>query len=44
MKYDVIVVAGGKGNRANLVFNKVIFRMANGKSVIDVDITNDEPT
>lgn len=38
MKYDVIVVAGGKGNRANLGFNKVLFKMANGKSVIENNI------
>lgn len=38
MKYDVIVVAGGKGNRADLGFNKVLFRMANGKSVIENNI------
>lgn len=45
MKYDVIVVAGGKGNRANLGFNKVLFKMANGKSVIENNIDiflNDE--
>lgn len=38
MKYDVIVVAGGKGNRADLGFNKVLFKMANGKSVIENNI------
>lgn len=45
MKYDVIVVAGGKGNRADLGFNKVLFKMANGKSVIENNIDiflNDE--
>lgn len=45
MKYDVIVAAGGKGNRANLGFNKVLFKMANGKSVIENNIDiflNDE--
>ena len=35
MKYDAIVVAAGKGKRAELGFNKVLFKMKNGKTVIE---------
>jgi len=35
MKYDAIVVAGGKGNRANLGYNKAFFVMENGKTVLE---------
>ena len=35
MKYDAIVVASGKGERANLGFNKVFFTMKNGKTVLE---------
>lgn len=35
MKYDAIVVAGGVGKRANLGFNKVLFKMKNEKSVLE---------
>ncbi len=35
MKYDAIVVAGGVGKRANLGFNKVLFKMKNGKTVLE---------
>lgn len=35
MKYDAIVVASGKGERANLGFNKVFFVMKNGKTVLE---------
>ncbi len=35
MKYDAIVVAGGSGTRANLGFNKVLFKMKNGKTVLE---------
>lgn len=35
MKYDAIVVASGKGNRANLGFNKVLYVMKNGKTVLE---------
>ena len=35
MKYDAIVVAGGSGKRANLGFNKVLFKMKNGKTVLE---------
>ena len=38
MKYDAIVVAGGKGNRADLGFNKVLFKMHNNKTVIENSI------
>ena len=35
MKYDVIIVASGKGLRAGLGYNKVFYRMKDGKRVID---------
>lgn len=35
MKYDAIIVAAGKGKRANLGFNKILFKMKNGKTVIE---------
>lgn len=35
MKYDAIVVAGGSGKRANLGFNKVLFKMKNAKTVLE---------
>lgn len=35
MKYDAIVVANGHGTRANLGFNKVLFMMKNGKTVLE---------
>lgn len=35
MKYDVVIVAAGKGNRANLGYNKVFFKMANNKTVLE---------
>lgn len=35
MKYDAIVVANGNGTRANLGFNKVLFTMKNGKTVLE---------
>jgi len=35
MKYDAIVVAGGKGNRANLGYNKAFFVMPNGRTVLE---------
>lgn len=35
MNYDVVVVASGKGTRANLGFNKVFFVMKNGKTVLE---------
>ena len=35
MKYDAIVVANGNGSRANLGFNKVLFTMKNGKTVLE---------
>lgn len=35
MKYDVVVVASGKGIRANLGYNKVFYVMKNGKSVLE---------
>ena len=35
MKYDAIIVANGKGERANLGFNKVFYVMKNGKTVLE---------
>jgi len=35
MKYDAVVVASGKGSRANLGFNKVFFKLKNGKTVLE---------
>ena len=38
MNYDVIIVASGKGVRANLGYNKVFYEMKNGKRVLDCSI------
>lgn len=35
MKYDAILVASGKGERANLGYNKVFYRLKDGKSVLE---------
>lgn len=35
MKYDVVIVAGGKGKRAKLGYNKAFFVMENNKTVIE---------
>ena len=35
MNYDVIIVASGKGERAKLGYNKVFFRMKDGKTVLE---------
>lgn len=35
MKYDVILLAGGKGTRLNLGYNKVLYRMDNGLTVLE---------
>jgi len=35
MKYDAIVVASGEGKRANLGFNKTMYVMRNGKTVVE---------
>ena len=35
MKYDAIVLASGVGSRANLGYNKVLFKMKNGLTVIE---------
>jgi len=35
MKYDAVVVAGGKGIRAGLGYNKAFFVMENGKTVLE---------
>ena len=38
MKYDVIIVASGKGRRANLGYNKVFYKLKDGRSVLDCSI------
>lgn len=35
MNYDVIIVASGKGIRANLGYNKAFYQMKDGKSVLE---------
>lgn len=35
MKYDAIVVASGIGSRAKLGYNKVLYQMKNGKTVLE---------
>lgn len=35
MKYDAIVLAGGRGTRLNLGYNKVFYEMDNGKTVLE---------
>lgn len=35
MKYDVVIVASGKGERAKLGYNKAFFQMKNGKTVLE---------
>ena len=35
MKYDAVVVAAGKAVRSELGFNKILFKMKNGKTVIE---------
>lgn len=35
MKYDAIVLAGGKGTRLNLGYNKVFYQMDNGCTVLE---------
>ena len=35
MKYDAIVLAGGKGTRLDLGYNKVFYKMDNGKTVLE---------
>jgi len=45
MKYDAIIVASGKGQRANLGYNKVFYKLKDGRSVLDCSIgkfENDE--
>lgn len=34
MKYDAIIVASGKGERANLGYNKAFFKMKDGRTVL----------
>ena len=40
MKYDAIVVAGGVGKRADLGFNKVLYRTRDGKTVLNHSCLN----
>ena len=35
MKYDALIVASGKGERAKLGYNKVFYRMKDGKTVLE---------
>lgn len=35
MNYDVVVVASGKGERANLGYNKAFYKMRDGRSVLE---------
>ncbi len=35
MKYDAIIVASGKGLRANLGYNKILYKLKNGRTVIE---------
>lgn len=35
MKYDIIIVASGKGERAKLGYNKAFFKMKDGKTVLE---------
>lgn len=35
MKYDAIVVASGKGERAKLGYNKVLYKLKNGRTVLE---------
>ena len=34
MKYDVVIVASGKGERANLGYNKAFYKMKDGRTVL----------
>ncbi|MBR3251237.1 MAG: 2-C-methyl-D-erythritol 4-phosphate cytidylyltransferase [Erysipelotrichaceae bacterium] len=45
MKYDAIIVASGKGQRANLGYNKVFYKLKDGRSVLDCSIAKfaDDP-
>ena len=35
MKYDVVIVASGKGERAKLGYNKVLYKLKNGRTVLE---------
>ena len=35
MNYDAVIVASGKGERAKLGYNKVFYRMSDGRSVLE---------
>jgi len=35
MKYDAIIVASGKGERAKLGYNKVLYKLKNGRTVLE---------
>ena len=39
MKYDVVIVASGKGERAKLGYNKAFFKMKDGKTVLEHSIS-----
>ena len=38
MKYDAVIVASGKGQRANLGYNKVFYKLKDGRSVLGCSI------
>lgn len=40
MKYDAIIVASGKGERAKLGYNKVFYKMKNGRTVLENSASN----
>ena len=35
MKYDIVIVASGKGERANLGYNKAFYKMKDGRTVLE---------
>lgn len=35
MKYQSIVLGGGKGNRANLGYNKILYKMSDGRTILE---------
>lgn len=44
MKYDVVIVASGKAIRADLGYNKVFYKMKDGRTVLDcsIDLFNED--
>ena len=35
MKYQAIVLGGGKGSRADLGYNKILYKMKDGRTVLE---------